>query len=303
MVSEQQKMQCHVHDRAENDIASIRVKICRELSLVNHTDGKYYCILHLPTKEKDIAMFEEVFQARLDEVKHQEHEIEKLSKGKYSEAKHSFSYDFRFVWFPSKVILTNHEFKVFADFSSVTFAEFVSLKFSKFEASANFRFATFEKTADFRTIVFNSESSFSGTVFMKDIYFRWTEFNASAYFNEAKFYASADFSSTTFISDANFRKSNFEDASQIVFKDTRFHGKIVLGFAKFGGYFAFIGTEENRLFEQKSNLINLQDARIDSAKGISFHSVRVEPSWFINTDATKFNFYRLPLAIFRWRAT
>lgn len=37
-------------------------------------------------------------------------------------------------------------------------------------------------------------------------------------------------------------------------------------------------------------MLDLQKAMIEDAKKISFHTVRLEPSWFINTDATEFIF-------------
>jgi len=59
---------------------------------------------------------------------------------------------------------------------------------------------------------------------------------------------------------------------------------------KFKGYAAFVGRQDNRLFVGEETLLDLQYAQIDDARKISFQTVRLEPSWFINTDATGFVF-------------
>ena len=67
--------QCHIHDKVGNwEVGDIRKNVCvNDESLIEY-DGKYYCLFHLPTKEKDVDRFTEIFQIRLNSVK------EKISK-------------------------------------------------------------------------------------------------------------------------------------------------------------------------------------------------------------------------------
>ena len=115
---------CHIHDKVEDwEVDEIRENVCvNDEPLTKHTDGKHYCLFHLPTKDKDIAKFEEIFRARLDAVKKKVAEIEKLPEEKRAKEKRKLKYDFHYVWFPSDVYLINYKFAAVAYFSSATFA-------------------------------------------------------------------------------------------------------------------------------------------------------------------------------------
>ena len=61
---------CHVHDECESLVVDdVRKKVCRDLTVNKHTNGKNYCILHFPSKDKNKEnAFEKLFQTRLKET-------------------------------------------------------------------------------------------------------------------------------------------------------------------------------------------------------------------------------------------
>ncbi|CAN5777441.1 hypothetical protein BH24ACI1_BH24ACI1_26950 [soil metagenome] len=241
------KPQCHIHDEVKNrQVEEIRQNVCVNDLLPTEFEGKHYCVFHLPTKNKDIVKFEQIFRDRLEAVEQEAAENEKLSEDKQAEAKSKLRYDFRYVWFPSTVHFYNY----------------------KFVADVYFNLATFSAVANF------SKATFSGAA-----YFSKATFSTYAYFRKASFSAAADFS-----------LANFEELSRIFFRQTKFSGTLRFNYTNFKGYVAFEGKQKNRLFVGEKALIDLQNARIEDAKKISFHTVRLELGWFINTDATEFVF-------------
>ena len=113
---------CHIHDQVFNLVVDyIREYVCVNDEELTEFEGKHYCLFHLPTKDKDIEKFKEKFNERLKAVEDKIAEIEKLPEEEQEKAKANISYDFRYVWFPSVVILAKKQFKVAANFSYATF--------------------------------------------------------------------------------------------------------------------------------------------------------------------------------------
>ena len=238
----EEKRQCHVHDKVGDwQIEDIREKVCvkeSDFPLKEHTDGKHYCLFHLPTKEKDAGRFEEIFRARLQAVEEKITAVEKLPEDEQAVAKRGVYYNFRYVWFPSKVNLRHYKFSAVADFDSATFS-----------ANADFRLATF---SDF------------------------------AYFSKA-----------TFSNDANFFLAKFTETSQIFFEQTNICQTMILNYTVFAGYVAFEGYRNEKVFPEddtRKAILDLQNARLEKPERISFHRVRLRPSWFVNTDSRKMVF-------------
>ena len=267
--------QCHVHDKvgfweAEN----IRQNVCvNDLPLNEHTDGKPYCLFHLPTQDKDIDKFEESFRARLDTVEQKLAAIEELPGEEREESESELSYDFRYVWFPAQVTLVNYKFQVEAKFSSATFSSHADFFSARFSSDTYFSSATFSSSTDFSSATFSSETDFSSVTFA----------------------SSTNFSRATFSSIAYFYSVKFSETSQIFFRQTKFCGHINFQYAVFAGYVAFEGKGgENVFIENKEEnheaILNLQDARLEKPERISFHRVRLRPNWFVNTDSRKMIF-------------
>ena len=93
--------------------------------------SEQYCIFHDPSKEKDIDLFREKLQEKLD----------------------SLDYDFRGFFFPEDV-----------NFSSKKFEEDVCFDGATFQMKANFNKTIF-KNVDFNGVIFRENTFFVGTIF------------------------------------------------------------------------------------------------------------------------------------------
>lgn len=266
-----EKPQCRIHANwAVVGADDIREKVCvNDLPLMEHTDGNHYCLFHLPTNDKHVEKFREVFNFRLDAA---DKKISKTEEpAKEGREAGGLSYDFRFVWFPSGVDLSNR-----------TFA-----------ADANFSFA-----------IFSVGAYFGSATFSANVYFRRATFSANADFSEATFLAETDFESATFSAYANFRLAKFEQNSQVVFWQTRFKSEVDFEHAIFAGYVAFSGhpyfrhlikpDDEDAQYilnlGSAERALNLQNTRIERPERISFYRLKLRPSWFVNVDCRKMTF-------------
>src|SRR2546422_504432 len=137
-------------------------------------EGKRYCVLHFPSKEKS-ADFKKALQRKLEDE----------------------DFNFRGVWFPNELSLSSFKFNAPADFSSaifsadvdftaVTFSEEACFRDATFGATTNFRYATFSSVGDFINANFRRAVDFSGTTF-RLMTFSGTTFTESAHFINADF--------------------------------------------------------------------------------------------------------------------
>jgi hypothetical protein len=287
---------CHVHDNCDkNDRQSIHDYVCRNLETTVYTDGKHYCLLHLPTIEKDIDKFNEEFQKRLHEHDDAISKIEDefpddRDKQNTAKSEQGIDYNFRYVWFPNVVDLYEHNFKADAYFIWASFSGDTSFSSVTFNYSANFSSATFSSSGDFSCAIFSDSAKFSFANFTGFADFSFAIFSDSANFSSATFTGFADFDSATFTGSGFFNLATFEEKSQLFFVETNFNKRVHFNYTNFKGYAAFEGNHNNRVFVGKEALLELQKARIDDATKISFHSVRLEPSWFVNVNASEFVF-------------
>jgi uncharacterized protein YjbI with pentapeptide repeats len=157
-------------------------------------EGKRYCLLHFPGKEKSAA-FQVSLQRKLD----------------------AEDFNFSGVWFPGEASFSQMNFTTDADFSSATFSGDADFTKTTFSANATFYDAIFNGNANFWSAVFSAEATFCGAKFSPEGY---AEF-IGATFKEA------DFSTASFGADANFILATFTaaDFSNATFADrARFEG-------------------------------------------------------------------------------
>ncbi|MGA9771817.1 MAG: pentapeptide repeat-containing protein [Blastocatellia bacterium] len=177
---------------------------CEREPFYKKYEGKHYCVLHYPRKEK-ASDFEKAFQKKIAR------EV----------------YDFRGVWFPDAVNLQGIEFKSKVDFSYATFSAEAHFSYATFSKGAYFRFATFSAEADFSEATFSAKAYFSA-----EAYFSEATFSAEAYFRFATFSAKADFRSATFSKGAHFSYATFSKGAY--FREAKFLDEI-----KFSGKNSF----------------------------------------------------------------
>jgi hypothetical protein len=178
---------CYVHDKCDDyNRKSIHKSVCRDLETTEHTNGKHYCLLHLPTKEKDADKFQQIIDERFDGVAKGIVKIEaELPEADWKEAKAKLRYDCRFVWFHQDIIF--HE--------------------KTFGGCVNFSFANF-----------NGLASFSSATFSGDAYFDSTVFKCSANFSCSKFGVIANFCDATFGNPNKSNENNRADFNSVHFR-------------------------------------------------------------------------------------
>lgn len=184
-------------------------------------EGKRYCVLHFPGKEKS-ADFKKALQRKLE------------NKDLY----------FRDVWFPDPLSFSNFGFGAKANFDGATFNADVDFSHATFSAEADFGSTTFSAEANFSHIAFSMEANFVFTTFSAEADFSSATFNAKADFLEAGFRAETSFREATFSQKARFEGATFSakaDFSRAAisakadFEGATFSGEADFGSATFSG--------------------------------------------------------------------
>lgn len=205
MSQESPKIPCHISDKVMSspdillDIEAIPGSICHDRETSKHSDGKHYCFLHLPFKEKDIAEFDGIINAYLKEVEEKVAETEKLPEDEREEPKEAISYDFRYVWFPKDRNFSRYKFLAYVDFSGAVFSGGASFKSSTFLDSADFISAAFSENADFDETVFSDYADFREAAFSGEASFRTTVFSGETFFSAATFSRHANLTRQPFL--------------------------------------------------------------------------------------------------------
>jgi uncharacterized protein YjbI with pentapeptide repeats len=229
--------------------------VCNGLPFFKEHEGKRYCVLHYPDKDK-VAAFNEALNRKL-------------------EAK---NFNFHGVWFPGVLD--------FRDFTFIKPASFISAKFSE---GAFFHRSTFRAEADFSHTKFSNETgaNFDYANFAEEANFDYANFGAATSFDSVNFGAKASFDSATFWAKADFNAAVF--SAEAVFSYAKFSAEVDFDSAVFKDYVRFAGDEETQVFGDNSSL-SLQFARIEKPDRFSFHTLRLRPHWFVNVDSRKFEF-------------
>ena len=325
--------QCYIHDNARDVEQDVRNKVCvkqTDYRLTQFEDGHYYCLFHLPTREKDVDKFEKIFQSRLTDIESVIIKNERLVKDNQKPTE--ISYNFNFVWFPSKVNFHAYNFNADVFFRNATFSKGAEFGIANFHHRVQFCNSTFIGRAIFADAIFcdgvyflettfSSETHFSRAEFRDDADFSASKFSSNAYLREAKFSANTTFHQAEFSADVYFSKALFCQNSSvdfshskftkdIFFEDTKFCGKTNFNSVVFGKEsdvffrrtyfehepdFAYVTSESYLSFTGvnfgKNFAFNLQHTAFDKASRILFKSVKLRPNWFVNADPRKFVFH------------
>jgi hypothetical protein len=139
---------------------------------------------------------------------------------------------------------------------------------------------------NFNEVWFPGRTSFNGFTFDAPVNFQSATFDEDASFADATFNSAANFESVTaryalrfhhatFVKEANFSYITFGSAgfTHTTFKD----------------YVRFAGSKESQDFS-RVNDISFRFAKVEQPERLSFNSLRLRPTSFINVDARKFEF-------------
>jgi len=235
---------------------------------------KRYCVLHFPSERKS-----EDFKPALEEKIENE------------------DFDFRGVWFPDEVKFSTVSFLTKVDFSRSTFNSKADFSDASFKAGADFANATFNATARFSDAVFVANANFSSATFKERANFGGASFSAKANFSganfeatdfrDATFGAEVDFNTASFSMGANFSFARF--VAEANFSIASFSGEVNFSHATVCDQISFAGAEHLAVFEEDA-FLDLQLLRIEKPDRVSFHTLSLRPSWFMNVDARKFEF-------------
>src|SRR5262249_30368008 len=135
---------------------------------------------------------------------------------------------------------------------------------------------TFSAAADFSNATFGADARFIYATFSADAGFSYATFSAAANFYFATFSTAADFSGSTFSGDADFGHVTFDAVA-------KFES------ATFKDYVYFVGSSGKRTLGDHPQL-DFQFALFEKPDRVSFHTLDLQPHWFINVDSRKFAF-------------
>ncbi|MDX6611374.1 MAG: hypothetical protein QOD75_560 [Blastocatellia bacterium] len=232
---------------------------CKWLRHYEEHQGKNYCVLHFPGMKKS-AVFAEAVQRKLMRQ----------------------DFDFRGAWFPAET----------AFFKSAIFSGRADFREAIFTSKADFTSALFQSDADFTSAIFRADADFSNATFRGQVDFISTYFQAGAVFKDDTFDMNADFSNATFddyvdFSEAIFKgNAGFRQATFI--GNTNFERSVLKGYVEFAGTKRFAVEDKRPGFNDKASL-SLESAKIDNPDQISFHTLTMRPSWFVNVDCSRFD--------------
>jgi hypothetical protein len=171
-------------------------------------EGKRYCVLHFPGKEKT-ADFEAALRRKLENA----------------------NFDFEGVWFPDRVAFGKFEFNGDANFIGATFSGEADFSSTTFGAAVFFTSATFSETARFNGATFSAKANFSLANFSGEALFNGATFSAKANFKKATFRADSSFDSATFSAEAIFIFVTFQ--AKASFMRATFSARASFMFVKF----------------------------------------------------------------------
>jgi uncharacterized protein YjbI with pentapeptide repeats len=155
----------------------------------------------------------------------------------------------------------------------------------------------FPDDVDFTRFGF-TDSDFTGATFNGNATFSYANFPESAYFSSSTFNGEADFGAVRFEKGVNFARSVFKHATdfhfahfmqEVDFTGAHFEGALTFRDAHFGDHARFAG-DGHPVFTDDDLSLDLQFARIEKPDRISFHSLLLRPSWFVNVDTRNFRF-------------
>ena len=151
--------------------------------MIGEFEGNQYCVLHFPSADKDLALFQKAID-------------NKLTKR---------DFNFRGVWFPTDLRFTRAEFSTKADFVDAVFY-----------GTVGFHKANFVKAAYFNRACFNGDADFSQVGFREGVNFTEATFIQQANFNYAHFNDEVDFTGTVFDVEVKFYGASFRDHVRFV---------------------------------------------------------------------------------------
>jgi uncharacterized protein YjbI with pentapeptide repeats len=271
---------------------------CAAESFYKEHEGKRYCVLHFPGREKS-ADFGKALMVKLDRQDYDLRGVWFPEEPPFPKFEFSADADFRGAIFTTNANFVAANFKAKADFFRAVFLAEASFANAVFTSPIDFYDATFSSEADFRAVNFRSTAEFRQATFRGGALFRYANFNDLANFRSASFGGPADFltvvfkghlnmTSATFNGEANLQRATFNAGAD--FSAASFKAEANFREATFKDYVTFAGDES---VPGNGWSLYLQFAKIENPDRVSFHTLTLHPHWFINVDARRFDFINI----------
>lgn len=247
-----------------------------------------YCILHFP-EMKSSWTFLQAIRHKLD-----------AEDFDFYGVSFPIPYDhmFRERKFPKRADFSYCDFKAGVSFKKCIFEQGVEFKGARFHRSADFTFSIFKAIAEFDETVFDKEVDFTGADFecqanfsnaiFEDVASIAGGFSKDADFFNAEFHEMAEFTDAEFLEGANFIGAIFHKEAN--FSNVVFDGEVSFNLSEIRDSIFFGRPDGGREAFGDRSALSLENARVDKPELFSFYCTRLKPGWFINVDASKFNF-------------
>lgn len=218
-------------------------------------NGKKYCVFHYPGFDK-LDVFFDAFDRKIERN----------------------NFNFQGLWFPTEFNKSKAHivFDAELDFSYAYFGKDAHFSHVTFLKEVEFSYAVFEEKANFFWTKFEQKSNFFKTHFKKDAWFYQADFKGKITFAQSVFEKANYFEGANFIEEVDFRGASILGSTS--FKSGIFHD-----------YVTFDGHLEEKQYTDKTDF-DFQYTRFQSPELVSFDSMNLSPSWFVNVDARKFVF-------------
>lgn len=203
---------------------------CQDEPFFKEYEGKRYCVLHYPAKDK-LEPFRTVLKRKLVDS----------------------DFNFNGTWFPEAANFENFHFNGVVDFRNTTF-----------KAEASFDRATFGSVTTFADATFGAGIGFLGATFQNEISFKNALFHGRAIFMSANFHSEVEFIGVKFTDEANFSGARF--SKEVTFANAQFLANTKFVEAYFSGEM-FFGTAT---FYSAANFLSATFSNLCSFANVTF---------------------------------
>lgn len=191
--------------------------------------------------------------------------------------------------FEDRVAFTERAVFGEGNFNSACFKKEADFRKAIFKRAGAFRETEFELKADFTEATFHQANFQSSRFDGKSATFTRTVFGPVASFMDAKFETQAMFARAVFSGEARFTRARF--VSRVSFALSKFDADVLFDQAVFDSdaTVLFLGEPDRTMFNPQS-LVRLDYAHLSKPAHVSFNSVNLRPSFFLNVSARDISF-------------
>ncbi len=243
------------------------------------------CILHDPDPNKDVDLFNETLEKKIQQIEKNPSIEEIILAGVVFPATNPLKDEasLRGMSFRKAVDFSSVKFRGFANFEGTQFGDRAVFSFTKFDRGVAFDKAEFVGRAVFDHTEFSSQAYFRGVRFAREAHFESVKFRGFAAFPSAEFEGNTDFSNADFGEDAQFVRSKFQSGG--TFSGAQFRAGANFSYAVVGKTLEYRGTSFPPLHSDTE--IEFHFLTFQAPQALRFEDVDLSRVSFIGTDLTQ----------------